>query len=348
MVRIRLTQIDGALPNLALMKLAHWHKQQGHEVVQTRQIEPDLFEDHYDVVYGSAIFKFSADRIERFRRAWPGAVLGGTGTGFTHTVEDFVGSEHHGYDYSGYPDFDASIGFTQRGCRLKCKFCVVPAKEGKNRSVATIEEIWRGAPYPKHLHLLDNDFFGQEPAKWAKRCQEMITGGFKVCISQGINVRLINPAACVALRMLDYRNTDFSRKQLYTAWDNLGDERIFFKGVDMLEQYGIPPQHLMAYMLVGYDPRETWDRIWYRFTLMVERGISPYPMVFGQGRADLKCFQRWVIAGGGMYRYISWGDYERETKSDESVRAWEPYAGRLTPAIVKSHGKLSTTRQRRS
>src|SRR6266436_1647510 len=36
-------------------------------------------------------------------------------------------------DYSLYPKFTGSLGFTQRGCRLSCKFCVVPIKEGKNR-----------------------------------------------------------------------------------------------------------------------------------------------------------------------------------------------------------------------
>jgi hypothetical protein len=323
------------------MKLAHWHKQQGHHVVQTRQLEPDLFEGRYDTVYGSAIFKFSVERVERFRRAWPGAVLGGTGTDQTHTVEDFVGRDHRGWDYSGYPGFDASIGFTQRGCRLKCKFCVVPTKEGKNRTEGAVWEIWRGDPYPKKLHLLDNDFFGQP--EWRERIDEIVTGGFKVCLSQGINVRLINDEAAQALATIDYRNTDFSRKQLYTAWDNIGDERVFFRGVDTLERAGIPPQRLMAYMLVGFDKAETWDRIWYRFTLMVERGISPYPMVYNANRADLKCFQRWVIAGGGMYRYISWGDYQRETKTPESVRAWEPYAERLTPKHVRaiSLGKVA-------
>jgi aryl carrier-like protein len=32
MMKIRLTQIDGKLPNLALMKLSHFYRAQGHEV----------------------------------------------------------------------------------------------------------------------------------------------------------------------------------------------------------------------------------------------------------------------------------------------------------------------------
>ena len=68
-------------------------------------------------------------------------------------------------------------------------------------------------------------------------------------------------------------------RRLYTAWDNLGDERAFFRGVEMLAAAGIPPNHLLAYMLVGYDRRETWERVLYRFHRSGDRlpiaGISP-------------------------------------------------------------------------
>lgn len=77
---IRITQIDGALPNLALMKIAHWHRAKGDEVVYTRQIERDLFEPDYDVVYGSAIFGFSQFQVMQFQKQWPGAIVGGSGT----------------------------------------------------------------------------------------------------------------------------------------------------------------------------------------------------------------------------------------------------------------------------
>ncbi|MCF8534398.1 MAG: radical SAM protein [Reyranella sp.] len=315
---VRLTQIDGALPNLALMKLAAWHRRQGDVVVTTRRIDPDLFEPgHYDIVYGSAIFEFSAARIERFKQAWPGAILGGTGTTVETTVEGITG-DFEGWDYSGYPGFAESIGFTQRGCRLKCKFCKVPGKEGANRSVNTIAHVWRGPPWPRKLHLLDNDFFGQP--NWRDVVAEIRDGGFKVCMSQGINVRLIDDEAAAALATIEYRNTKFNARRLYTAWDNLKDEKVFFRGVDMLERAGIPSRHLMAYMLIGFDKAEDWDRIWHRFAAMVARGIEPYPMVFNRSRADLLCFQRWVITG--LYRVVPWDLYRRATKSPESVAAY--------------------------
>ncbi len=307
----RLTQIDGKLPNLALMKLAHFHRARGDEIVFTKHVERDMLEPEYDRVYGSAIFSFSASRVARFRHEFPSAVVGGTfDVTNNRTVEDELGTDTgEQADYSIYPNFDASIGFTQRGCRLKCGFCVVPKKEGKPRTVNTIASIWRGAPHPKKLHLLDNDFFGQPREQWEARLDEIRTGGFKVCINQGINIRMIDDESAAALASVPYYDDSFKDRRIYTAWDNIGDEERFFRGIDTLERHGIPPSHVMAYMLVGYDKRETWERVFFRFNKMVERRIKPYPMVYGDkmrllplggyngrvGHKPLGEFQKWVI-----------------------------------------------------
>lgn len=337
-MNVRITHIDGKLPNLALMAISAYHKGRGDEVYFTRDVERTLFEpQEYDRVYGSVIFKFAKHRADRLRAAFPGAIIGGTGLMTDEdsklvsigklkgedipqeTVEQYIG-EIAELDYSIYPEFTGSIGFTQRGCRLKCGFCVVPQKEGKNRSVGTINEIWRGEGYPKHIHLLDNDFFGQPENFWRERVDEIRDGGFKVCLNQGINVRLINPEAAAALAAIDYRDDSFKRKTLYTAWDNIGHEKIFFRGIDMLEAAGVAPKNVMAYMLIGHDPKETWERIWHRFNRMVEREIKPYPMVFDRSRTDLLSFQRWVITG--LYNFVKWDEYKRSTKSAASVEAY--------------------------
>lgn len=87
--------------------------------------------------------------------------------------------------------------------------------------------------------------------------------------------------SAAALASIPYYDDSFKTRRLYTAWDNIGDEDRFFKGVDTLEEYGIPPRNLMVYMLVGYDKRETWERVMYRFNKMTARKIRPYPMVYG-------------------------------------------------------------------
>lgn len=319
LMQVRITQIDGKLPNLALMRISAHHRANGDEIHFTRDVEKGLFEPEYDAVYGSCIFRFSEHRLNRFQTAFPRAIAGGTGTLSPSTVESVIGNGQE-LDYSLYPDFSASIGFTQRGCRLSCKFCVVPKKEGKNRSTYTISEIWRGEGHPKTLHLLDNDFFGQPREQWEARIAEIQAGKFRVCLNQGINVRLIDEESAAALASIEYRDDQFQQRRLYTAWDNLRDESIFFAGIDKLEAAGIPAKNVMAYMLIGYDITETWDRIWHRFNRMVERGISPYPMVYDRKRTDLLSFQRWVITG--IYRFVKWDEYKRSTKSAESVSAF--------------------------
>lgn len=325
---VRLTQIDGKLPNLALMKLARHHRDAGDEIVFTKAVERRLWEGSYRTVYGSAIFSFSADRVARFRAEFPQAILGGTwDTSDSTTVESLLGiAETEDYDYSIYPAFDGSIGFTARGCRLKCGFCVVPKKEGKPRSVRTIPQIWRGAPYPRHIHLLDNDFFGQPRDQWEARLDEIRAGGFKVCLNQGINIRMIDDDSARGLASVPYYDDSFKARRLYTAWDNVGDEARFIKGVDTLERHGIPPTHLLVYMLVGYDKRETWERVFYRFNRMVARGIRPYPMIYGDkqrglplggynGRIERRTlgeFQRWVIRKA--YTFIPFEAYDVNAK----------------------------------
>ena len=332
-MHVRITQIDGRLPNLALMAISGIHRRRGDTVHFTRDVERGLFESDYDRTYGSCIFQFSENRLQRFMKNFPDACVGGTGVqptsqiaaggasgGAALTVESAVG-EPGAPDYSIYPEFSASLGFTQRGCRMSCKFCVVQQKEGRNRSVKSIAEIWRGPGHPRKIHLLDNDFFGQPREQWRERVREIREGGFRVCLSQGVNVRLIDEEAAEALAGIEYRDDQFRKRTLYTAWDNLQDENVFFAGIDRLNKAGIPSRHVMAYMLVGFNPSETWSSIWQRFQRMTEREIRPYPMVYDRSRADLLCFQRWVITG--LYRIVPWNEYRRATKSPESLAAWE-------------------------
>lgn len=322
---VRLTHIDGKLPNLALMKLSHWHKARGDEVHFSRKVRRGMFEPAYDLVYGSTIFEASARLVEEFRKQFPGASVGGTGSGDLATVEATIGEPiYENYDYSLYPDFTGSIGFAARGCRLKCGFCVVPKKEGKPQPVNTIHNIWRGDPHPKHIHLLDNDFFGNPD--WRLRAAEIRDGGFRVCFNQGINVRLIDDEIAEALAALPYYDDQFKTRRLYTAWDNLKDEKVFMRGVNRLERAGIPPTHLLVYMLVGYDPAETWERVLYRFNRMAAMGMRPYPMPFGDkdrtlplggtnlrvGHRTLRQFQRWAI-GSSKYG-IPFDEYDSSAK----------------------------------
>jgi hypothetical protein len=302
-----LIQADGKLPNLALMQLSAYFKSYGEPVAMLRGLRARTLFDQPGEVYGSSIFDFS----RTVRTAWDSRFgpihWGGTGVRLESSLSEVATLDWDSVvpDYSLYPEFEPSIGFTQRGCRLSCKFCVVPKKEGKPRSVATIHDIWRGGRHPKKVILLDNDFFGQE--QWRDRIAEIKDGGFRVAFSQGVNVRQVDEESARALASIQYRDNEFKERVLYTAWDNLGDESIFKRGVDILQAAGVPAKHLRVYMLIGYKPSETFEEIQYRFNELVSLGCEPYPMVYDPLNKRLKAFQRWAITG--LYRAVKWEDY---------------------------------------
>lgn len=305
-----LIHADGALPNLALMRLAGYYRSRGEEVRLVRGRARELW-DPAGEVFGSSIFGFSTQKRTQIEASWGPVRWGGTGVRLESNLSEIdpaVDWEAVAPDYADYPEFKASIGFTQRGCRLKCSFCVVPKKEGKPKAVHTISDIWRGPGHPKKIVLLDNDFFGQPRDEWKARINEIFGENFRVCFSQGINLRQVDESSARALAGIQYRDNKFQERRLYCAWDNLADEPIFKRGVQTLRDAGIPPKHLMVYMLIGFRKDETWAEILYRFNELVALGCDPYPMVYNNERKDLKAFQRWAVTH--LYKSIPWEKYK--------------------------------------
>jgi hypothetical protein len=301
-MNVLLLQLDGKLPNLALMRLAAHYRQRGARVVlrragNCRTVAPQFDEPAWDHVYGSLIFESTRPVAVEAQRQYPAIVLGGTGWDIARTLED-VGIASQELDYSDYPHFRASMGFTQRGCRLKCAFCVVPRKEGRVRAAGTIAEIWRGEPWPRELHLLDNDFFGAPG--WKDRLAEILDGGFKVSFTQGINARFLSDEAAAAIASVDYRDDSMKVKRIYTAWDNRADEATLFRGLDALVRHGVKPDHIMVYVLIGFDHATSSARSqlvrddFYRQAALRAFGARPYPMPYIR-TPELIGFQRWII-----------------------------------------------------
>lgn len=331
LVKILLLQLDGKIPNLALMRIAAHHRAFGDEVKlrvagNEQAIEPH-FDESPDRVYASAIFLKTAPVVKRVREVYDHPVIGGTGVDIKLKVED-VGVHTKSLDYSVYPRFRQSIGFTQRGCRLKCKFCVVPRKEGAVTGEGTIPDIWRGDPWPKELLLLDNDFFGHPD--WRTRIQEMRDGKFKVSFNQGINARFLTDEAAEAIASVDYRDDSMKTKRIYTAWDSKGDEVRLFAGLNRLVKYGVKPDHIMVYILIGYWPGETHEQRDYRRSKLRELGARPYPMPY-ERTPELMGFQRWVIGAYDRAEHKNFVPWEKWAAANYEPRnlAYETGQGLL-------------------
>ncbi len=305
-MQVLLWHLDGPLPLLPLMRIAAHHRERG-DVVELRrvsngqaldaeawrEIEPRFGDPAWDRVYASAIFERTRPLVERIAVLYPSAEIGGTGTwNIGRTLADVGIPDDGPLDYTAYPDFTASIGYTMRGCRFRCSFCVVPRKEGRARPYGTVAEVWRGDPWPRHLHLLDNDFFGNR--LWPERIAEIRDGGFRVSFTQGINVRVLQDAQAAAIVSVDYRADDMRTRRIYTAWDAIGDERVVFRGLDRLVAHGVKPDAIMVYMLIGHADGETHEQRDHRRRRLREYGCRPYPMPFVR-TPELLGFQRWVV-----------------------------------------------------
>lgn len=311
MSRILLLQLDGKIPNLALMRIARHHRDRSDEVILEQCRRPEAVDrglwDRWDKIYASAIFERSRPLAQRLKQVWPDAVVGGTGWDTSTTLTSVGIAEDTPPDYSDYPAYPHSIGFTQRGCRLKCSFCCVPQKEGAVRPADSVARIWRGEPWPKNLLLLDNDFFGQPG--WREIIKEINAGGFRVCWNQGFNVRLIGDEEAEAIASTKYRDDQFKTRRLYTAWDNRKDEARLFRNLEALVRHGVKPDEILVYMLVGYwdGPKLTEDDF-YRHRKLREFGCRPYPMPFVR-TDETRGFQRWLV--GAYDKRVSWEDWVR-------------------------------------
>lgn len=317
-MNVLLLHLDGKVPNLALMRLAAHHRDQGDTVElrrcdNPRMIGARLGDPDWHRVYGSLIFERTRPHADLVLQAWPHAILGGTGWNLTTTLEDY-GITTLRQDYADYPAWRQSIGFTQRGCRLRCSFCVVPRKEGAIREEQTIADLWRGPPWPREIILLDNDFFGQP--RWADRIGELRAGGFRVSFNQGINARMLTDETAAAIASVDYRDDSMRVKRIYTAWDNRKDERRLFAGLEALVRHGVKPDQIMVYILIGYWPGETTEDREYRRRQLREFGARPYPMAYVR-TPELRGFQRWVI--GAYDKRYSWDEWERARYRPENL-----------------------------
>ena len=308
-MKVLLLQLDGSLLNLALMRLAAHHRSLGDEVTLRRAPKPSAVEpmlgDSFARVYASLIFERTRPVAERLLRVHPDAVVGGTGWDLVATLEGVGVGDRVRPDYSDYPGYRHSVGFTQRGCRLRCPFCVVPRKEGGPRHSATAGDIWRGEPFPRNLVLLDNDFFGGPD--WRARVREFRDGGFRVNFNQGVNCRTIDDEAAEAIAGLDYYDADFRKRRLYTAWDSRRDEARLFGGLDRLRRAGVPPHRVTVYMLIGYWAGETEEDWLYRRARLRDYGCDPYPMPYRRTPLAVG-FQRWAV--GHYDRRVPWADWK--------------------------------------
>lgn len=298
-MKVGLIDVDGKLPNLALMKISNFYKSNGCNVefVQSGK--------NYDKIFASAIFDRSYGNCLKLRDYYGDKIeIGGTGWDKKkelpeeinkmkpdynlYTVED-IASKIKGISTKEHKKkkaqeiVDAGMGFTSRGCVNSCGFCAVPIKEGKFRQDAEIKDLIN--PRSNVLILHDNNLTADPLC--IDKLHEIRDRNLIIDINQGCDIRLMTDEKAQALTEVKHL------RSIHYSWDLMKFEDQILEGIAILTKH-IKTYNHMCYMLVGFNT--SFEEDMYRFRKLNELGIRPYVMRYNEKKDDerLNKFARWV------------------------------------------------------
>lgn len=270
-------------PNLALLKLASWHRRKGDSV--SWYVEGQ----HFDKVYVSKVFTFtkSPDLPEN-------AILGGTGFGDYGALPDEI--EHACPDYA-FGGVDFSLGFLTRGCPNACGWCIVPRKEGQIRGHADIEEFARH----RNVILMDNNVLASDFG--IDQIEKMGRLGLRVDFNQGLDARRIDESIAKRLSKLRWM------KPLRLACDTKAQIPHIQKAVKLLREAKVTPRAYFCYVLVK-DIEDAHERVMFLRSIGVDAFAQPY-RDFSTNKEPTwmqKQYARWVNHKA-LHKSVSWEKY---------------------------------------
>ncbi len=284
-LKIGLFDVDSKYHNLALMKLSAYYKRKGDEV----EFYNPLWGYTYNIIYCSKIFRKSHKNDGYIRKRM---VCGGSGFEYLTLLPEYI--EHIKPDYELY-DLNYSLGFTTRGCIRNCGFCIVREKEGKIKEHAQVEEFLN--PKSNIIVLLDNNFLALP--SHIKKLQKYINKGWRIDFNQGLDIRLINKENAKLLGRVKHY------KQIHFAWDLMNYEKEFKEGLNILFKAGIKPYRIMIFVLCGFNT--TFEEDLYRFDELLNLGVDPFIMIYGDVNRKIKEFSRWV--NKRLYKFCELEDF---------------------------------------
>lgn len=179
MDKIGIMQLDGKIPNLALMKIAGYHENIGDTV---EWYNGGIFSNEYKVVYASKLFSFTPTP-----QLPENAVIGGTGIDFYNKLP--LDIENATPSYSIYPYCDYHLGKEQKMTfpKIKTNPCIKKSTAKKAAKAVrqigetmTVEAYKKEVKKPKisnEIHLMkacldlydipyEAEFMFAKPRKW--------------------------------------------------------------------------------------------------------------------------------------------------------------------------------------
>lgn len=291
-MKIGLIDVDGhsAFPNLALMRLSAWHKGRGDSVEWWNGF------CHYDRVYMSKVFTFTADVNTVI--ASDEIILGGTGYRNYGSLPEEI--EKTAPDYSIYPKVDYAIGFLTRGCCRSCPWCIVPIKEGHIRPAAAWTEVKRADS--RKIIFMDNNVLASDHG--LRQIDEMRGQNVWVDFNQGLDARLISPETAALLAGLKWIR--FVR----LSCDTSEMLPVIEQAVAYMKEAGIAKSRFWAYMLV-----QDVEEAEHRAAALDQMGVTPFAQPYrdydgGEPTQEQKLFARWVNMKS-VFHSCTWKEFRK-------------------------------------
>lgn len=244
MRRIGLLAVDSVYPNLALMKISRHHKEHGDTVEWMNPLE------HYDKVYMAKVFSYTPDY--RYYIDAGEVEKGGTGYDIRKRLPENI--DRLQPDYSIYPAIDntTAYGFITRGCPNKCKWCVVPQKEGNIQPYMDVEEI--SIEGRRNLILMDNNILASDYG--ILQIEKIVRLGLKVDFNQALDARLVTDDIDKLLAKVKWI------KRIRFGCDTPGQIEECERAISLIDKYGYRGEYFFYCILLD-DFKESFNRVNY-------------------------------------------------------------------------------------
>jgi hypothetical protein len=275
-MNVLLLNIDSKIPNLALMKISAFYKQNGDDVSINNTYCPDI-------VYASVVFSKNKHLCDGLKFYYPNAKIFVGGYGFNdkqlpHEIEHIMP------DYSIF-NCGFSMGYTTRGCSRSCSFCIVPKMEGNIKKHSHPSEFWN----QDHdtIMFLDNNWLALP--KWFNETSKWVLDQDLTLMEHGMDIRLVTE------RNID-RIRELRIKPYYKfAYDSSGMSNIIIEKLGLLKEHGFNLKQEVSFYVYLDSDRE-FDNALHRCKLLKDHGTNAYIMFnITQKRTHrVKLLQRWA------------------------------------------------------
>ena len=325
---ILLVDVDGRIPNLALMKLGGWLRGQGRDVVLARL---DGWRG-YDAeqVYASCVFRSSVSqrRVGQLRQRFGDRLsIGGSGVDLVQRLPAEV--EDAFPDYGLYSVLgDRALGFLTRGCPRRCSYCIVPEKEGLPRQVSGLKELLQGR---RKLVLLDDNLLAHPRADVL--LEQMARGDIRVNFNQTLDISLVDRERAALLRRIDCANYGFTRRNYHFS---LNDVRNLDRVARNYAHFGFGSRENVEFIcMYGFDTTLREDLERFRFLRSLPGAyvfVQEYQPPPGKRRPGLDGF-----FDAGAYELI---EELIQILFPQNMKSMEKYYRWLSQRFLEAYGEL--------